>query len=85
MKTLLFASALLLAGIGAAPAQSNEPTHFGLRWNQATRGVVLVMPNDFFTPYTPTFIQDRGSPVYHPRSAGNGLRPDDWRDSMNGN
>ncbi|MDR3465094.1 MAG: hypothetical protein P4M07_04035 [Xanthobacteraceae bacterium] len=85
MKALLFISTALLAGTGAARAQSNEPTHFGIRWSQPARGVVVVVPNDFLTPYTPTFIQDRSSPVYHPRSAGNGLRPDDWRDSMNGN
>jgi hypothetical protein len=85
MKALLLISAAMVAGTSAALAQSNEPAHFGLRWNQPTRGVVAVVPNDFLTPYTPTFIQDRSSPVYHPRSASNGLRPDDWRDSMNGN
>jgi hypothetical protein len=78
-------SATLIAGTAAAAAQSNEPAHFGIRWAGPRNGPVLVVPNDFWTPYSPTFIRDRSNPVYPWRSAGNGLRPDDWRDSMNGN
>ncbi len=84
-KRALLVGAALFAGTAAALAQSNEPAHFGLRWVDPSRGVVLVVPNDFWTPYSPTFIQDRSPPVYPYRSAGNGLRPDDWRNSMNGN
>lgn len=81
----LLVSAALFAASSAAMAQSNEPAHFGLRWVDPSRGVALVVPNDFLTPYSPTFIQDRTHPVYPYRSAGNGLRPDDWRTGMNGN
>ena len=84
-KRVLLIGAALVAGTAAALAQSNEPAHFGLRWVDPSRGVVLVVPNDFLTPYTPTFIQDRSNPVYSSRSAGNGVRPDDWRSGMNGN
>jgi len=85
VKRALLASAALVAATAGAAAQSNEPAHFGIRWAGPRTGTVFVVPNDFWTPYSPTFIQDRSNPVYPYRSAGNGLRPDDWRDSMNGN